>query len=509
MMSSDPREPIHKLATGIPGFDSIARGGVPAGRTTLVAGTPGSAKTVFAGQFLAAGITDEHTPGVFVTCQESPADLRRNLRAFGWPVDEWEAEGWWTFVDASPDIDHAPEEAGEYDLGGLIARIFGTMRETGSTRLAIDSLGAMFSRFPEARQVRWDLFRIAGHMKRLGVTTVMTAEREAEYGSVARHGVEEFVADNVVILRNNIPEAETRRRTVEILKFRGTNHQKGEYPFTILPDGGLVVIPLSAMELTQRSSELRITSGNDTLDTMCGGGFYRDSIVLASGATGTGKTLMATEFIAGGLAAGERCLLFAFEESRDQLIRNARGWDVQYEPAEARGDLQIHCEYPESAGLEDHLVRIKKAIDTFRPHRIALDSLTALERVATERGFREFVIGLTSFIKDRETAGLFTASTPSLMGGSSVTEAHISTLTDSIILLRYVEMAGEVQRGLTVLKMRGAAHEKSIRQFHIDQEGMHIGERFSGIEGILEGHPNRTIHPPSAAGGHRRGERSP
>ncbi|MBK1734686.1 circadian clock protein KaiC [Halorhodospira abdelmalekii] len=483
---------VPKLATGIAGFDSIAQGGVPQGRSTLIAGTPGSAKTVFAGQFLAAGITGPREPGVLVTCEESPDDLRRNFQAFGWDIARWEQEGYWTFVDASPAIELDAVEAGPYDLGGLIARVKGAVERTGAKRLAIDSLGAIFSRFPDVRQVRWDLFRIAAQMKRLRVTSVMTAERESEYGMVARHGVEEFVADNVVILRN-ILEAETRRRTVEILKFRGAGHQKGEYPFTILPEGGVVVIPLSAMELTQRSSQVRITSGNEKLDAMCGGGIYRDSIVLVSGATGTGKTLMATEFTSGGLVAGERCLLLAFEESRDQLIRNARGWDVEYEPAEQRGDLLIRCEYPEAAGLEDHLVRIKQAIDTFRPHRVVLDSLTALERVATARGFREFVIGLTSFIKERETAGLFTASTPSLMGGASVTEAHISTLTDSIILLRYVEMGGEVQRGLTVLKMRGAAHEKSIRQFTIDQKGMHIGEPFRGVEGILEGHPNRVI----------------
>ena len=479
---------IDKIATGIPGFDSIAAGGLPAGRTTLVAGTPGSAKTVFAAQFLAETVREHGEPGVFVTCEEPPADLRANLTAFGWPIEEWEAAGLWTFVDVSPEPDASVMEAGEYDLGALVARIRHAARRQGATRVAIDSLGAMFSRFPDVNQVRWDLFRIASELKALGVTALMTAERETEYGAVARHGVGEFVADNVVILRN-VLEAETRRRTVEILKFRGANHQKGEYPFTILGDGGIVIIPLSAMELTQHSSDVRTTSGNTELDALCGGGIYRDSILLVSGATGTGKTLMATEFTAGGLAAGERCLFFAFEESREQLLRNARGWNVEFEPAEARGELEIHCDYPEAAGLEDHLVRIKEAIDTFRPDRVALDSLTALERVATPRGFREFVIGLTSFIKDRQVAGLFTASTPSLMGGASVTEAHISTLTDSIIVLRYVEMDGEVQRGLTVLKMRGTAHEKDIRQFTIDAGGMHIGEAFRGIEGILEGHP--------------------
>ena len=479
---------VTKQPTGIPGFDAIAAGGLPAGRTTLVAGTPGAAKTVLAAQFLAEAIRAEGRPGVFVTCEESPEDLRANLTAFGWPLAEWEAAGLWTFVDVSPEPDAEAEQAGDYDLGALVARIRHAAERTGAARLAIDSLGAMFSRFPDVQRVRWDLFRIAAELKALGVTAVMTAEREAEYGAVARHGVEEFVADNVVILRN-VLEAETRRRTVEILKFRGSSHQKGEYPFTIRPDGGIVVIPLSAMELTQRSSDVRTTSGNGELDRMCGGGVFRDSILLTSGATGTGKTLMATEFTAGGLAHGERCLFFAFEESRDQLLRNARGWDVDFEPAEARGDLQVRCEYPEAAGLEDHLVRIKEAIDTFRPQRVALDSLTALERVATPRGFREFVIGLTSYIKDQEIAGLFTASTPSLMGGASVTEAHISTLTDSIIVLRYVEMGGQVHRGLTVLKMRGTSHEKDIRQFTIDGGGMHIGEPFRGTEGILEGHP--------------------
>lgn len=479
---------VQKLATGIPGFDSIAAGGLPAGRTTLVAGTPGSAKTVMAGQFLAAGIRDTGTPGVFVTCEEHPDDLRRNLAAFGWPVADWEAAGLWKFVDVSPDPETETTASGSYDLSALIARVAHAVESTGADRLAIDSLGALFSRFPDTRQVRWDLFRIASRLKALGVTAIMTAERENEYGLVARHGVEEFVADNVVILRN-VLEAETRRRTVEILKFRGTTHQKGEYPFTILPDGGIVIIPLSAMELTQRSSDVRTTSGNNELDRMCGGGLYRDSILLVSGATGTGKTLMTTQFIAGGLDAGDRCLLLAFEESREQLIRNARGWNVQYSPYEAEGQLEIHCEYPEAAGLEDHLVRIKQTIDRFRPDRVAIDSLTALERVATPRGFREFVMGLTAFIKEREIAGLFTASTPSLMGGSSVTEAHISTLTDSIIVLRYVELSGEIQRGLTVLKMRGASHDKSIRQFNIDATGMHIGDRFVGIEGILDGHP--------------------
>jgi len=323
-------------------------------------------------------------------------------------------------------------------------------------------------------------------MKQLDITTLMTAERIEEFGQIARFGVEEFVADNVIILRNSL-EAEKRRRTIEILKFRGTSHQKGEYPFVVMPGQGVIIIPLSGMELKQRSSNIRITSGNPELDEMCGGGFFRDSIVLVSGATGTGKTLMTTEFISGGIQSNERCLLFAFEESREQLFRNASGWGIDFEEMESVGLLKVICVYPEIAGLEDHLIAIKSAIEVFKPNRIAIDSLSALERVSTTRGFREFVIALTSFIKHQEIAGLFTSTTPTLMGGSSVTEAHISTITDSIILLRYVELHGEMRRGITVLKMRGSMHDKKIREFTIDHHAMHIGEPFDSVEGILGG----------------------
>lgn len=479
---------IVKLPTGIPGLDLITEGGVPQNRTTLVTGSAGSAKTVFAVQFLAEGIKSEDN-GVFVTFEESPHDIRSNMKGLGWDIAAWEKAGHWSFVDASPQ----PEEtviAGAYDLGALLARIENAVNKVKARRVAVDSLGAIFTQFSEPAIVRRELFRIATALKGMGVTSVMTAERNEEYGEISRYGVEEFVADNVIILRN-ILEDEKRRRTIETLKFRGTHHQKGEYPFTVIPGEGIIVIPLSAIELKQKSSDVRISSGNKELDKMCGGGFFRDSIILVTGATGCGKTLMTTEFIAGGAANQERCLLLAFEESHDQLFRNADGWGVDFEALEKKGLLKVVCVYPEAAGLEDHLIRIKKLVEEFKPNRLAVDSLSALERVASLKGYREFVIGLTSFIKHREIGGLFTATTPTLMGGSSVTEAHISTITDSIILLRYVEMLGEMRRGITVLKMRGSMHDKDIREFTIDGKGMHVGKPFRNVTGILSGFPQQ------------------
>jgi circadian clock protein KaiC len=478
---------VEKLKTGIASFDLISQGGLPLHRTTLLSGTAGSGKTVFAVQFLAAGIAaGEH--GVFVTFEESREDIRLNMRSFGWDLLQWEQDGALALVDASPDPEVEVIEAGSFDLGALLARLDNAVKKVGATRVAIDSLGAMFSQFQDQALVRRELFRIASALKRMGVTAVMTAERTEDYGAIARFGVEEFIADNVMVLRNVLQE-EKRRRTIEIIKFRGTDHQKGEFPFTIVGNAGMVVIPMSSMELRQKSSDIRVSSGNADLDVMCGGGFFRDSVILISGATGTGKTLNVTQFLAGGAAAGERCMLLAFEESRDQLFRNATGWGMDFEQMERDGLLRVVCDYPEVAGLEDWLIRIKLLVEEFRPHRVAVDSLSALERGGTAKGFREFVIGLTSYLKQQEITGLLTSTTPTLMGGTSITETHISTLTDSIILLRYVETFGSMRRGIAVLKMRGSTHDKDIREFVIDQHGMHVRRPFRHVTGILAGTP--------------------
>lgn len=479
--------PVDKLETGIPGFDFIAEGGLPQGRTCLVAGTSGSAKTVFAVQFLAEGIERFETPGVFVTFEETPDDIRRNMVGFGWDIATWEAQGLWRFVDVSPDLTDNPVVVGDYDLDALISRVTHAVSETGATRVSLDSVGAIFGQFEDSAVVRRELFRVAAALRQANSTAVITAERSDEYGSIARYGIEEFVADNVVVLRNVLEETR-RRRTMEILKFRGAPHSKGEFPFSVLPQQGIVAIPLSAMELQQTSSNERSTSGNAVLDEMTSGGFFKDSIMLVSGATGTGKTLLTSEFLSGATEEdGGRALLFAFEEGYRQFMRNAAGWGINLKQMEDEGQLKVVCQYPEVAGLEDHLIRMKESIKEFRPTRVAVDSLSALERVSSMKGFREFVVSLTSFIKDLGIMGLFTATTPTLLGGTSATEAHISTITDAIVLLRYVELHGEMNRSITVLKMRGSSHDKRIRKFTVDDHGLHIGKPFHQIAGVLSG----------------------
>lgn len=481
-------EMLERIPTGTAGLDHILRGGLPRGRSTLVAGTAGSGKTVFGLQFLVQGVRQFGDAAVLVTFEERPDSIRQNAASLGFDIPALEEQGTWAFVDAAYDPSLEEEVIGPYDFVALLARIEHAVRATGATRVVVDSFGAVFSRFPDTHAVRRELLRVGHGLRDLGVTAVLTSERSEEYGEIARYGVEEFVCDNVLVLRNRLDE-EARRRTVEVLKMRGVDHLSGEFPFTILPGEGINVITLAGTDLTAGSTDERISSGLEELDRMCSAGMFRDSVTLVSGATGTGKTLLVTEFIDGGASQGHRSLIISFEESRAQLARNAVGWGRDFDELEASGMLRVECVYPEVKSLEEHLVAIKRIVEDYNPERLAIDSLSALERIAPARSFREFLIGLTSFIKHRQIAGMLTATARTLLGGESTTEAHISTLTDMIVLLRYVEMGGEIRRGLTVLKLRGSTHDKKIHEFTIDGSGMHIGPPFRDVTGILAGNP--------------------
>ena len=479
---------VEKIRTMIEGFDDISHGGLPIGRTTLISGTSGTGKTLFAVQFLYHGICYFNEPGVFVTFEESPQDIVKNACSFGWDLQELIDEGKLFILDASPDPD-GQEVVGSFDLSALIERIQYGIRKYKAKRVSIDSVTAVFQQYDAASVVRREIFRLVARLKQVGATTVMTTERMEEYGPIARFGVEEFVSDNVVILRN-VLEGERRRRTLEILKLRGTTHMKGEYPFTMTNDG-INIFPLGAMRLTQRSSNVRVSSGVKALDNMCGGGFFKDSIILATGATGTGKTLLVSKFAQEGCLNGERAILFAYEESRAQLLRNAYSWGINFEEMEQKGLLKILCAYPESAGLEDHLQIIKTEIVNYKPSRIAIDSLSALARGVSNNAFRQFVIGVTGYAKQEEITGFFTNTTDRFMGAHSITDSHISTITDTILMLQYVEIRGEMSRALNVFKMRGSWHDTGIREYTINERGPAIKDSFRNYEGIISGSPTR------------------
>jgi circadian clock protein KaiC len=467
---------LERLDAGVPGLELLTNGGLPRQRLTLVAGTAGSGKTVFAAQFLASGIVRSKEPGVFVTFEERPAGIRRNMRSLGWDVAAWEADGQWAFIDASPH--HQAETVftgNDYDLDPLLGRILAAAERIEAKRVCLDSAGSLMAQFESASPARHALFQLAHALEEAGVTTVVTAERTEDYGPISALGFEEFVADNVVILRNAL-EGEKRRRTIEVLKMRGGAHLKGEHLFTLLQGEGIVVVPVAVTAVDYSSSTRRLSCGVPALDAMFNGGLLEKSLWLVAGPTGTGKSLLATHFVAGGAVNGERCLLLSFEESHDQLLRNAGVWGIDLAAMEREGHLRIVADAPEAASLEDHLQRMKSTIEAFNPDRVAIDSLTALQRVATVRSFREYVLGLTFHIKRRSMLGMVISTGGDFLGAESATGLHISPISDAITLLHYVPEGGEMHRAVQVLKMRGSDHDKAVREFTITGRGMEIGD---------------------------------
>jgi circadian clock protein KaiC len=493
----DAHYSVEKVPTGIAGFDEIALGGIPRGRTTLVSGTSGAGKTVFAMQFLMGGIQDMDESGVFVTFEETPYDITRNMKSFGWDLEKNIDEAKFAYVDASPSEDETIQ-VGDFDLGAFLARILHAVKKVNAKRVAIDSVSALFPRFSNQVTVRRELYRISAKLKEIGVTTILTAERVVEGdGQIGRLGIEEFVSDNVILLHNTLDTVRgDRKRSIEILKFRGTAHDSQDTPLLVLSNG-MNVFPRPKSTYTgQKSSSEKIPVGIPGIDKMFFGGVYKHSTTLVSGASGSGKTVSGMHFIMEGARRDEKGLLIAFEESDEQLYRNAEsfGWDLRKEVD--RGMIKLFCSVPEELKPEEHFKRIRDIVEKEKVKRLVLDSLSALERIYAPDRFREFTVGLNTFLKNNEVTSMLSNTTGSLLDVSQITETHLSTATDNIIILKYIELEGQMKRAMTVIKSRGSDHDKLLREVIIDSNGMTIGGPFEGIEGLMGGSARRIIAPP-------------
>ncbi|WP_109488474.1 circadian clock protein KaiC [Occallatibacter savannae] len=462
---------LAKALTGIQGLDEITAGGLPAGRTTLVCGSAGSGKTVLGLEFLVRGAIEFGEPGVFMAFEETADELTQNVASFGFDLPELERAG-------KLAIDHVfierseIEETGEYDLEGLFIRLASAVDSIGAKRVVLDTLEVLFAGLRDQSLLRAELRRLFRWLKERGLTAVVTGERGD--GSLTRYGLEEYVADCVILLDHRIYDQISTRR-LRIVKYRGTGHGSDEYPFLMGPEG-ISVFPLTSVGLTHGASDERVSSGVPELDQMLGGkGFFKGSSVLVSGTPGTGKSSLALAFLKAACDRGEKALYFGFEESKAQIVRNTSSIGLNLQPCVEEGLLQIHSVRPSNLGLEAHLASMIQVIRDFDPSVVVIDPISNFTTSVEQSSVKSMLIRLVDFLKMQQVTALFTHLT-SYGAPSDRTDEQISSIMDSWILLRDTEKDGFRSFGILVLKSRGMAHSHVLRQFVIGNNGIHIGE---------------------------------
>jgi len=479
---SSSRRSLPKAPTGIAGLDEITQGGLPKGRPTLICGSAGCGKTLLAMEFLVRGVTEFDEPGVFIAFEESPQELTQNVRSLGFDLDR-------LVKDKQLALDFVRverseiEETGDYDLEALFIRIGAAIDSIGAKRVVLDTIEALFSGLGNEGILRAELRRLFRWLKDKGVTAIITGERGD--GTLTRRGLEEYVSDCVILLDHRITDQVSTRR-LRVVKYRGTTHGTNEYPF-LIDEEGFSVLPITSLGLNHRVSNERISSGVQRLDTMLGGeGFYRGSTVLISGTAGTGKSSVAAHVVNAGCQRGERCLYFSFEESPTQIIRNMRSIGIDLEKWFKQGLLQFHSSRASFYGLEMHLLTIHKLVNLFKPGICVFDPVGSLLQAGSERDANIMLVRLIDFLK---VAGITAILTNLTSGGETLekTKIEISSLVDTWLLLRDVELGGERNRSMYVLKSRGTAHSNQLREYLISDQGISLLDVYVGPDGVLTG----------------------
>jgi circadian clock protein KaiC len=460
---------ISKLATGVAGLDVITHGGIPAGRSMLVVGRSGTGKTVLSLQ-MAAHLASGGIKTLVLGVEESPDDLLTTGDALGFDLTGLQRAGRLRIADLTRPMDGPTLVSGEYDLFGLIHRVEAALREEGAKAIVIDSATALFTPRPPQDLLRSHFFQLVHACRSMGLTSVILAEAPGDYGQLTTLGVEDYVSDLVVIMRN-IVDGERRRRSIEVMKYRRSPHYKGEYPCTIT-NRGIIIFPLDVRERPDFFNAERYSSGLAGLDAMIGGGWLRDSIVIVRGPTGSGKTMLSGLYARAGAARGERVVYYGFEEPKPILQRNFRALNMPMEELEASGDLKITCRYPEATGLEDLLVSIRLDMKSFNPSLIVLDSISSIEHSSSEKGFRQFMVGVASVLREHGRSALITQTVEA--HPTEHTAPYLSTIADAILAMDYSARAHRMDRRIRVVKMRGSAHEIHPYRLIIDDAGLSV-----------------------------------
>lgn len=474
---------VAKSPTGIHGFDQSTNGGLPRGRTSLIVGGPGSGKTVFALQTLVNGARQWGEPGIFVAFEEGSRQIIANASSFGWDLPALERDQLF-FLDARMAFDTIT--AGQFDLAGMLASLSAKADEMGARRIVFDSIDVLLLLLDDPVLERQEIYRIHDWLSETGLTGLVTAR----IGTVdpvqsERYGFMQYMADCVVLLRHWLEER-VSLRTVRTVKYRGSGFAERELP-VVIGSAGMEVGSVGQLAPTYQVTTERASTGIERLDQMLGGGYYRRSSVLVSGAPGTAKSTLCGSFVEAACQRGERALYVSFDESASEIIRNLASVNIHLAPYLESGLLKIQATRTEARSADQHLMELAALISSHEPLCMAVDPLSAMIRAGGDVAALSMAERLLGMTKSRGITLLLT----SLLAGSSPemedTPLAISTIADTWIHLSYVVRAGERNRAVTIVKSRGTAHSNQVRELILSDSGVRLTDVYTSGGEVLMG----------------------
>jgi circadian clock protein KaiC len=474
--------PVAKSATGIRGLDEITNGGFPRSRATLIAGGPGCGKTVLALQTLVNG-AKRGEPGIFVAFEEDANRIIANASSFGWELPELENSQLF-FLDAKPRPDVVC--SGQFDLSSLLASLKSKAEKMGARRIVFDSIDVLLALLDNPLAERRELFRLNEWLIESELSGIITCKNtDSNLASLNYQDFMQYMADCMVILQHEV-ENRLARRTLRIVKYRGSGFYGGEVALT-LGNTGMEVVSFPISSAMETASTERLSSGVERLDAMLGGGYYRGAAVLLSGAPGTAKTTLCGSFIQAACRRGERALFVGFDEPAHEIVRNLRSVGIDLAPYIASGLLHMQSIRSSLCGAEEHIGALRNLIDTYQPRCLVIDPLSAIinsDTDASRRRMPEQLLGLT------KSAGITIVCSSLLGGNDALSEGsaiQVSTVADTWIHISYAVMDGERNRAITIVKSRGTEHSNQVRELVLTAHGVTLADVYRAGGQVLMG----------------------
>ena len=488
------------VQTGITGLDEIFLGGIRRGNVILIEGLPGTGKTNLGLEFIYRGAKEFKENGIIISFESSSERLHNDALEFGWDFEALKKKKQHVRI-----IHMSPAELFD-DLLSLDSQIIKEIKLIGAKRVLIDGITPLkhFSGFQDPSTFRKSLFSLIENLQLQSISAVFT--RELTEGQDVIGPDEQYICDTVITLSNHTSHNNVTR-SLEIKKSRGQDFISGKHTFKITDKEGLQVyrrVQSRPKEfLNKRSSEKRISTGVETLDTIMGNGILEGSVTLNVGISGTGKTVLALQFLAEGAKNGENGLFVSLDESFGQIYRNAKTLKIGVEKYINNEQIKIHTDAPLELELDVHFTQIMKLIEENDIRRVVLDSVVGYEHGKYESG-QQFIYALVSYLKNRFITTMLNYESPELLGLSQISQTlKASAVVDNIILLNYVEISTQMRRAITVPKSRASAIPQRTREFIIKEGGIFIVEEdlkeeemvpqlpFSSYYGILSRAPAR------------------